>query len=347
MPPRGGPIKGGEQVGSWVVERPIAQGGMGRVLLVRHAVTGRQGALKLLLTDGEEDETTKARFRREVEVLGSLEHPAVVGLLDAGERRGEPFLVMEYASGENLENLLAKGPVMARGQALVEFALLADGLRHAHEEGIHHRDIKAENVVMGADGHCMLVDFGVALQQGASRLTNAGHVMGTFTYLAPEVLEGGERDPASTDIYALGQLLCEVLQGKLLFRDDEGRNARQRYVALIDAKGTPLDPGEELPERVRAIVRKATEPEPDDRYRSMAELVVALRAELTDDELEQLDQRLAGTQQRGGSIAAPTRPVRSRLPLVAVLSLVLFGLLACGTGSLLGAGAVLVAIVWR
>lgn len=317
------------------------------MLLVRHAVTGRPGALKLLLTESEQDDTTTARFRREVEVLGSLEHPAVVGLLDAGERRGEPYLVMEYASGENLENLLSKGPVMARGRALVEFALLADGLRHAHEEGIHHRDIKAENVVMGGDGRCMLVDFGVALQQGASRLTNAGHVMGTFTYLAPEVLEGGERDPASTDIYALGQLLCEVLRGKLLFRDEDGTNARQRYVALIDAKGQALDPGDELPEGVRAIVRKATAPEPDDRYPTMGEMVAALRAELSEEELEELDQRLAGTAQRGGSVAAPTRPVRSRLPMVAVLSLLLFGLLACGAGSLLGAGAVLVALVWR
>lgn len=319
---------------------------MGRVLLVRHGVTGRQGALKVLLSDGEQDDSTRARFRREVEILGSLEHPAVVGLLDAGEQRGNPFLVMEHASGENLEALLARGPVMPRGRALVEFTLLADGLRHAHEEGIHHRDIKAENVVMGADGRCMLVDFGVALQQGVSRLTNAGHVMGTFTYLAPEVLEGGERDPASTDIYALGQLLCEVLEGRLLFRAAPGVDARERYVALIDAKGAALDPGEDQPAGLRAIVRQATDPEPDQRYPTMAALVAALRAELTAEELEEVDQRLAGTQ-RGGSVAAPTRPVRSRLPMVAVLSLLLFGLVACGAGSVLGAGAVLVALVWR
>lgn len=282
------------------MERPIGSGAMGHVLLARHETTRKVGALKLVNADTGEDAEHTERFRREVQVLATVRHPAVVGLLDAGEVAGKPWLVMEYVAGKNLEDRLTERQGLDPGRALVEFAALADGLAHAHDLGIHHRDIKAENVVVDTTGRAVLVDFGVALHLSASRLTKAGNVMGTMVYLPPEVLEGGAPDGASHDQYALGQLLAETLSGELLFRGGPGGGGPTRFAQLLDGKGHAIDPGPKVPDKVRAVIRRATDPEPAERFPSMRAFGDALVSTLTRPQRLDLERRLGRGQESSG-----------------------------------------------
>lgn len=282
------------------MERPIGSGAMGHVLLARHETTRKVGALKLVNADTGEDAEHTERFRREVQVLATVRHPAVVGLLDAGEVAGKPWLVMEYVAGKNLEDRLTERQGPDPGRALVEFAALADGLAHAHDLGIHHRDIKAENVVVDSTGRAVLVDFGVALHLSASRLTKAGNVMGTMVYLPPEVLEGGAPDGASHDQYALGQLLAETLSGELLFRGGPGGGGPTRFAQLLDGKSHAIDPGPKVPDKVRAVIRRATDPEPAERFPSMRAFGDALVSTLTRPQRLDLERRLGRGQESSG-----------------------------------------------
>ncbi len=322
-------MQAGERRGSWVVERPIGGGAMGHVLLAHHETTRKPGALKLVNADTGEDAVHTERFRREVEVLASLRHPAVVGLLDAGEVDGNPWLVMDYVAGRNLEDRVRDGVPLDPGRAVLEFAALADGLAYAHDRGIHHRDIKAANVVVDGAGRAVVVDFGVALHLSASRLTKAGNVMGTMAYLPPEVLEGAPPDGAMHDQYALGQLLHEALTGTLVFRG--APNARHSFGALVLEKGSALDPGPVVSDKVRAVVRRATAPEPADRFPTMRELGKALEAALTPAQRTELDRRL-------GRPAPPSG--RWKWALAGLLALGFLGAFA------LGAAVAVLVVAW-
>jgi len=202
----------------------IAAGGMARVHYGR--VLGAQSvprvvAIKCLLPELAVDPTFVRMFLAEGRLASRIRHPNVVATHDvvslpagAEGSPGQLFHVMEYVAGKNLEDRLTERQGPDPGRALVEFAALADGLAHAHDLGIHHRDIKAENVVVDSTGRAVLVDFGVALHLSASRLTKAGNVMGTMVYLPPEVLEGGAPDGASHDNTRRAQRFARQLRGR-------------------------------------------------------------------------------------------------------------------------------------
>lgn len=292
---------------------------MGRVWLVQHTESQALGALKILHSRAEPEE--RERFERERQILGELSHPAIVRLLDGGDHSGMPFLVMAYAPGENLEQRLCQGGRLQLQHALALFADLAHGLAYAHERGIHHRDIKAENVVLREDGWASLVDFGVALKRGTSRLTSAGFVMGTFAYLPPEVIAGEDRDPVKGDIYALGQLLFEALTGELAFRGGaEGQDDRRRWGSLTRAKleAEALDPGSDFPEPLRVLVQRATAPDPADRL-ERAELLAESLASLLPAELQQevRERRALGLKPPAGAGAGPGLAVAAVVVAVA------------------------------
>ncbi len=248
------------------------------------------------------------------------------------ESQGSQQQRRRFHPGENLEVRLKRGEAMGLDRALVEFTALADGLAYAHARGIHHRDIKAENVVVGETGRAVLVDFGVALRFGASRLTRAGNVMGTMAYLPPEVLEGAEPDPASSDQYALGMLFSECLAGKASFRPSGNEAQRARFANLVTEKGNPLDPGPPFPEKVRAVIRRATHPEPADRFESMAAFAKAIESLVPKGRRAELDRRLL-------------RPVStwSRNLVIGGVLVALGALLAAFA---LGAAFILVLLLW-
>ena len=271
-------LRAGERVGDWIIEGPLGEGGMGAVYRVHSALTERLvAALKVMKPTDEPD--ARARFVREAEALSALRHPAVVRVMGFSEdaARGLLYLVMELAVGETLRQRVAQG-AMQLPEALATFVPLAQGLDHAHSAGIFHRDLKPANVILTVDGTPRLVDFGIAAALHAEPLTSTGQ-LGTLPYLPPEIFRGHPADPASIDVYAFGLLLHEVLTGQRAFAVDAASTAAAAAAAIgVRKLQVPnLELPAHFPERVRDIVRRATDADPGIRP-TMHELRVELES---------------------------------------------------------------------
>ena len=214
-------ITPGDSVGPYVVEQPLGRGGAGDVWLA-HDQEGRQVALKILRPGAiDVDAASGERFEREGDMLQRLDHPNIVGLRGRGmdPGLGRPWLAMEYVPGRDLSTVLRErsGARLPVSEALFVLEGCAKALEAAHAQGIIHRDVKPGNVLLTRDGQVKLTDFGIALSSDAtSRLTQRGEVVGTPTYVAPEVLSRGEWGPPA-DMYALGVLAYRVLTGSAPF----------------------------------------------------------------------------------------------------------------------------------
>ncbi len=245
-------LPSGTRLGGWIVDWPLGEGASGVVYRCRAAnAEGPPRALKLLRTVG--DAIARARFAREVRVLGSLEHPSIVPLIEAGESEGASWLVMALAAGRPLAAVTASATV-AVGFALDVCAQVAEALAYAHSRGVAHRDVKPGNVLVDAYGRAVLVDFGVAAAVEASRLTRVGDRNPTTPrYAPPEWWLGGPATPEKADVYALGVVLYELLAGRPAWAD-----VPPEHLAEQKASGAPLDPGPGVPASIRALVREMT-----------------------------------------------------------------------------------------
>ena len=251
---------------------------MGAVYRVHSALTRRLvAALKVMKPTTEPD--ARARFVREAEALAALRHPAVVRVMGFNEdpERGLLYLVMELAMGETLRARMSRGP-MPLTEALATFVPLAAGLDHAHSEGIFHRDLKPANVVLTEDGTPRLVDFGIAAAREAESLTTTGQ-LGTLPYLPPEVFRGERADPAAIDVYGFGLLIHEALTGERAFSLEAGLGpaAASAAVGVRKLQAPALELPAQFPERLRDLVRRATDPDPKVRP-SMREVREALES---------------------------------------------------------------------
>ncbi|MGE5291088.1 MAG: protein kinase domain-containing protein [Micromonosporaceae bacterium] len=197
--------------GRYRLGEPIGRGGMGTVWRALDTVLGREVAVKVLVLQLDDGPDTRARFRREARVLARLSHPRLGGIHDYGEEHGRAFTVMEYITGETLQNRLARLGCLPAPEAAEIAAQVAEGLHAAHKVGVIHRDVKPANIILGEQG-VKLVDFGIALGAEDDRLTATGTLIGSATYVAPERGTGGPATPAS-DIYSLGVVLYQMLAG--------------------------------------------------------------------------------------------------------------------------------------
>jgi Tol biopolymer transport system component len=220
----------GARLGPYEILAPLGAGGMGEVYKARDTRLERDVAVKILRTGEPSSEEMKQRFEREAKAISQLSHPHICALYDVGSHEGTEYLVMEYLEGETLANRLAKGP-MALEQMLPIGIQIADALDRAHRQGIVHRDLKPGNVML-TKGGVKLLDFGLAktlapptaptgltslpTMAPPQHLTQQGTILGTFQYMAPEQLEGGEAD-ARSDIFAFGAVLYEMATGKKAF----------------------------------------------------------------------------------------------------------------------------------
>jgi serine/threonine-protein kinase len=200
----------------------IGAGGMGEVWKARDARLDRTVAIKMLLRGALGDETSLERFRREALTLSRLSHSGIATVFDFDSEGDHDFLVMEFVPGGTLESRLKQGP-MPLDEVRSLGAAIGDALEDAHRQGVLHRDLKLGNVALTTDGRPKILDFGLALLLSGDamtgRLTQAGTVMGSLAYMAPEQLVGEEEDPR-TDIYALGVLLFELATGQRPFTQD-------------------------------------------------------------------------------------------------------------------------------
>ena len=261
----------------------LGGGGMGEVYLAEQVSLGRKVALKVLRREVGQQPGMSERFRREARLLSSVEHPAVVRVIDFGQSQEGTCLVMELAEGETLLQALEAGPLdPERGRRVL--VQLAEGLAAIHEKGIIHRDLKPENVVLtpsARGGQARLLDFGIARlvepDPDARGLSQVGVVLGTPEYLSPEQAMGAPLD-ARSDLYSLGVLAYRMLCGQLPF---QGPNARDYLVQHVSASPRPLlqlAPQVASQPGLAAVVMRLLAKDPQARPQSAHDLVRALES---------------------------------------------------------------------
>jgi serine/threonine-protein kinase len=260
--------------GRYRVERRLGGGGMAEVFLARDTTLERLVAVKVLRERFADDEQFVARFHREARAAAALNHPNVVAIHDRGGTAGSSYIVMEYVPGETLKELMQRAgrlsPLAARH---IELGLLA-ALRAAHDGGIVHRDVTAQNVLLTEDGRVKVTDFGIA-HFGSSALTSTGIVMGTSRYLSPEQARGEPTDERS-DLYSAGVVLFEMLTARLPFEGDNDLAIALQHANDPAPAPAALVPG--LPPALDAIVGRALRKNPAERFQTAREFAAALTA---------------------------------------------------------------------
>jgi Tol biopolymer transport system component len=281
-------LSSGTKLGPYEIIAPLGVGGMGEVYRARDTRLEREVALKVLPESFSRDVDRLRRFEQEARAVAALNHPNILAIHDIGEQDGSPFIVSELLEGSSLRAELEHGPLPPR-KASEYAAQIAQGLAAAHEKSIIHRDLKPENVFVTRDGRVKILDFGLAklapnaknasAQGGALTLTSspteAGMVMGTAGYMAPEQVRGSAVD-SRTDIFAFGAVLYEMISGQRAFRRD---TAAETMTAILkedppelSEMDHPVAPG------LERIVRRCLEKQPEQRFQSAKDLAFALEA---------------------------------------------------------------------
>ena len=256
-------------VGGYVVEGVLGRGGMATVYSARHGEHGRRVALKVLAGERNGDYEFVGRFRREGRMQASIEHPHVVTVFEAGESEHGLFLAMRLVSGSALATLMRERALDAR-RALALLSQVADALDVAHAAGLVHRDVKPENVLVGESDDAYLGDFGLTRVGGTDGVTATGNLVGTLSYLAPEVIRGGEAVPAS-DRYAFAAMAFECLTGTVVY-------PRRSEAAMLFAHTSEPPPRAsrrrpELPQALDEVFERALAKDPAERPESAAALL--------------------------------------------------------------------------
>jgi dienelactone hydrolase/tRNA A-37 threonylcarbamoyl transferase component Bud32 len=233
-------IASGTRIGHFVVEAQLGAGGLGVVYLAEDLKLKRKVALKFLSASLAPDQTAVRRLVREAQIAGALDHPNIAAVHEIGEWRSMPFIAMAYCAGTTVKARLAAGPLPVT-EAVSILGQIARGLAHAHAAGVVHRDLKPANVMLGADGHVRILDFGLARVSSidgptATHLTADGSTLGTVAYMAPEQVRGEAVD-ASADVWALGVTLYEMLTGVLPFR---GATVVSTMHAILEDRPEPV-----------------------------------------------------------------------------------------------------------
>jgi serine/threonine-protein kinase len=257
------------------VEELVGHGGMSSVYKAKDSLLERHVALKILHEQYGGDEDFVERFKREARSVAQLQHPNIVTVIDRGEENGRQFIVFEYIEGENLkEHVVRKGRLDVR-EAL-EIALeVARGLGFAHEQGLVHRDVKPQNILLNGDRLAKVTDFGIARTVDVDGMTQTGTVLGTSNYIAPEQASG-QRVDAHSDIYALGVVLYELLAGEVPFPGESFVAVAMKH--MHEPAPNLLDVRKDVPLRVAAAVDRALEKDPEQRFPTMGDFAAELEA---------------------------------------------------------------------
>ncbi|HZL86214.1 MAG TPA: protein kinase [Candidatus Krumholzibacteria bacterium] len=251
----------------------LGRGGMGAVYRVHDRELERDVSLKLISSEMDENPLVQESFKREIQLSSIVTHRNVLRVYDLGESEGVKFLTMQYVDGEDLAHLLRREGPLPVDRAVGIFLQICEGVAAAHEQGVLHRDLKPQNVMVDQAGHAYVTDFGLARSSHQSSLAASGAVMGTPDYMSPEQVRGQQVD-SRTDIYALGVMFFQMLIGKLPFQGASSYEVMMQRVQHEAPSVRALNP--EVPERFAKLVQKCLSMNPEDRYRSVQEVVADL-----------------------------------------------------------------------
>lgn len=264
-------------LGRYQIVKELGRGAMGTVYLGKDPKINRQVAIKTLRFDDEVDEATaksvKERFFREAESAGSLNHPNIIKIFDAGEDNELCYIAMELLDGDDLKKFTPKESLLPLPTLLDYMIKIADGLDYAHQAGVYHRDIKPANIMLLKDGTLRITDFGIARIASSSK-TATGTVLGTPSYMSPEQLSGKKVDGRS-DLFSYGVMLFEFLTGVKPF---EGESIAQLLYKIGNEKHpNPKEINPNIPDCLLPVIDKLLEKDPDNRYQRGSEIVAALK----------------------------------------------------------------------
>ncbi|HMI57979.1 MAG TPA: serine/threonine-protein kinase, partial [Gemmatimonadaceae bacterium] len=266
--------RGAVVAGRYRIEREIGRGGMATVYLAHDIKHERQVALKFIHAEVADGQATE-RFRREIALLASLQHPHILPLYDSGEFEGALFYVMPYIGGETLRGRIKREGRLPIDESIRLAREVADALAYAHAHDVIHRDIKPENILL-SEGHALVGDFGIARavsRAGGKRLTDAGFAVGTLSYMSPEQGSADDVDGRS-DLYSLACVVYEMLTGKVPFSGPTAIAILAQRFGAPAASMQKVRP--DVPPAVDAAVLKALSPLPANRFATMAEFSAAL-----------------------------------------------------------------------
>jgi serine/threonine-protein kinase len=278
------PLLGQTLAGKYKIEKLIKTGGMGSVYRGRHVLMDKTVAIKVLRPSLAGDDAVVARFSREAKAASKISHPHAVSVTDFGEaENGVVFLIMEYLDGRTLKETIAKEGPLSLGRAVEIVRQVAGALDAAHGQGVIHRDLKSENIMLvshNGDEWAKVLDFGIAkiLQPVGSaadaEITQANLVVGTPQYMSPEQCSQSGALDARSDVYSLGIIVHEMLTGKLPFTGESATVVMMKQVQ--DVPPSVLESQSQLPAAVDRVIKRALAKQPIDRFQSAGELSAAL-----------------------------------------------------------------------
>ena len=281
------PLVGQVLDGRYEIVAKVARGGMATVYRARDLRLTRAVAVKVMRSDMGEDDEFAAKFDREARSAAVLSHPNVVSIFDQGSSQGLPYIVMEFIEGGTLRNKISRSGALPTSRALELFEQIAAAVAAAHEAGVVHRDIKPENVMLTPRGHAKVADFGLARKVDSPQVTATGVLLGTASYLPPELVTHSRPDERS-DVYSAGVVLFEMLTGQKPHTGENNYQIAYRHVnvdierpseRLAESGHTPVEP---LPDYVDCLVLGATGRDPRSRYADGRELLQAVRRARTE-----------------------------------------------------------------
>jgi serine/threonine protein kinase len=291
--------------GRYRLESKLGSGGMSTVYLAMDEVLDRPVAIKLLHREISEEADQLERFRREARAAARLSHPNLVGVIDAGEDDGRPYIVFEYIEGRTLKRRIQEEGRLPVDEAVAYAIEIGRGLTAAHARKLVHRDVKPQNVLIDPDGRAKVTDFGIARSLESKGLTATGRVLGTTDYVSPEQAMGEDVDERS-DVYSLGVVLYEMLTGDVPFEAETQVGVAMKHVNQPMPDVQTKRP--EVSAAVAAVVDRATTKDPRDRYGTVAEMVRDL-----EQTLEVEAARRGGTSGEATSVLDSVPSDRRRL----------------------------------
>lgn len=264
----------GKRILHYEILEELGRGGMGVVYRARDEKLQRDVALKFLPQHLRGQETEEARFLQEARAASALNHPHVCVIHDISEEDGQRFIVMEWVEGQTL-GAIVRGQGPAPLDKVTDWAIqIGEALAEAHAHGVIHRDIKDENIMVNAKGQVKVMDFGLAKLKGSVKLTQTSTTVGTLGYMAPEQIQTGVCD-ARTDVFSFGVVIYELVTGRLPFRGD--REAVMMYSILNEEPDPLATVRPEVSAELVHVVDRALEKNPEERYQSVADMLIDLK----------------------------------------------------------------------